>query len=103
MPEEENLSIGLARSPRCCVSKGNSPFVNDDHPKIIELLLACQIDIGIVDRVDADNMGLSDLIQDLSDPLIKRIMADFPAIPMTNRLDPQNRPYQFLGWLEEMT
>ena len=81
MPEKENFSIGLAESPRCCVSKGYSPFVNDDHSKIIELLLACQIDIGIVDRVDADNMGLSDLIQDLSDPLIKRIMADFPAIP----------------------
>jgi len=43
-------------------------------------------------------MSLSDLIQDLSDPLIKRIMADFPAIPMTNRLDPQNFVPIFLGF-----
>ena len=43
-------------------------------------------------------MGLSDLIQDLSDPLIKHIMADFPAIPMTNRLDPQNFVPIFLGF-----
>src|SRR5438094_1407665 len=62
----------------------SSAFIDDEHSEISQKLLAANINMGIGDRIEADDVGFTDFPEEIADDLVKAIVADFDAISVAN-------------------
>src|SRR5262245_1303337 len=61
-------------------------FINNEHAEIGEELLSADIEMGIGERTDIDDVRLANFCQKVAENFVKTIMANFDAVGMADGL-----------------
>src|SRR6266478_4542094 len=83
-PRSSFLNLRASASPR------ESPLIHDEHAVFGHDFLGAYVQVRVADGIDADDVGLADLGQEITDHFVEAIVADFDAIGVANRLDADN-------------